>query len=185
MKKINKKGFTLIELLVVIAIIGLLSTMAVISLNSARLKARDAKRLSDVKQMSTLLSLVESDLPSAILRCTGPANCAKGAITTSIVDAQTAGGTAYSGQSLSTEFTKFKDPIAPAGTICSIAVGVTAVTAAQTVACSYSLDKNAAASIVSATNILFMTEGQTGDLEANTLHSISSDGVIKNLAIGL
>ena len=53
----RKKGFTLIELLVVIAIIGLLSTLAVVSLNSARGKARDAKRVSDVKQLSTILEI--------------------------------------------------------------------------------------------------------------------------------
>ena len=55
--KINKKGFTLIELLVVIAIIGLLSTLAVVSLSSARTKARDARRMSDLKQISTALEL--------------------------------------------------------------------------------------------------------------------------------
>ena len=55
MKK--QKGFTLIELLVVIAIIGLLSTLAIISLNNARGKARDAKRVSDVKQISTLIEM--------------------------------------------------------------------------------------------------------------------------------
>ncbi|MEA3398425.1 MAG: type II secretion system protein [Patescibacteria group bacterium] len=57
MIKRNKKGFTLIELLVVIAIIGLLSTMAVVALNNARAKSRDAKRVSDVKQMQTALEL--------------------------------------------------------------------------------------------------------------------------------
>jgi general secretion pathway protein G len=53
----NKKGFTLIELLVVIAIIGLLSTLAVVALNNARQKSRDAKRVADVKQMQTALEL--------------------------------------------------------------------------------------------------------------------------------
>ena len=53
----NKKGFTLIELLVVIAIIGLLSSIAVVSLNGARAKARDAKRVSDVKQLSLLIEM--------------------------------------------------------------------------------------------------------------------------------
>jgi general secretion pathway protein G len=57
MTKINQKGFTLIELLVVIAIIGLLSTLAVVSLNNAREKSRDSKRVSDIKQMQTALEM--------------------------------------------------------------------------------------------------------------------------------
>jgi type II secretion system protein G len=55
------KGFTLIELLVVIAIIGLLSTLAVVALNNARQKSRDAKRVSDIKQVSTALELYFAD----------------------------------------------------------------------------------------------------------------------------
>lgn len=57
----NKKGFTLIELLVVIAIIGLLSTLAVVALGNARTKARDAKRMSDLKQIQTALELYYTD----------------------------------------------------------------------------------------------------------------------------
>jgi len=59
LKKIN--GFTLIELLVVIAIIGVLSTLAVIALGSARTKARDAKRMSDLNQISKALELYYAD----------------------------------------------------------------------------------------------------------------------------
>lgn len=55
------KGFTLIELLVVIAIIGLLSTLAVVALNSARQKSRDAKRVADIKQIQTALELYFAD----------------------------------------------------------------------------------------------------------------------------
>ncbi len=57
----NKKGFTLIELLIVVSIIGLLSTLAVVALGSARVKARDSKRLADLKQMQTALELYYTD----------------------------------------------------------------------------------------------------------------------------
>jgi prepilin-type N-terminal cleavage/methylation domain-containing protein len=51
----SKKGFTLVELLVVITIIGILSTVVVVSLNSARVRARDSKRLADVRQIALAL----------------------------------------------------------------------------------------------------------------------------------
>ena len=59
--KKKKSAFTLIELLVVIAIIGILSTLAVVALQSARSRARDSKRIADVKQMQTALELYFND----------------------------------------------------------------------------------------------------------------------------
>lgn len=53
----KKKAFTLIELLVVIAIIGIIATFAVVALQSSRARARDAKRVADVKQMTTALAM--------------------------------------------------------------------------------------------------------------------------------
>ena len=55
--KWQKSGFTLIELLVVISIIGLLSSIVLTSVNSARKKARDARRIVDLKQIQTALTL--------------------------------------------------------------------------------------------------------------------------------
>ena len=53
----SARGFTLIELLVVIAIIGVLATVVLASLNTARRKSRDARRISDIKQIQLALEL--------------------------------------------------------------------------------------------------------------------------------
>lgn len=55
------KGFTLIELLVVVAIIGILATVVLTSLNTAREKARDAKRLADIRTIQNAMELYYLD----------------------------------------------------------------------------------------------------------------------------
>jgi general secretion pathway protein G len=62
MKLLKKsKGFTLIELLVVVAIIGVLATIVLSSLSEARARARDAKRLADIKTIQTALEVYNLD----------------------------------------------------------------------------------------------------------------------------
>ena len=57
----KNKGFTLIELLVTMGIIAVLSGMAVFNFNSARARARDVQRKSDLSQMQKALELYRTD----------------------------------------------------------------------------------------------------------------------------
>ena len=65
----SARGFTLIELLVVIAIIGILSSVVLASLNSARKKGRDARRIADLKQLQLALELYYDANPSTGQPC--------------------------------------------------------------------------------------------------------------------
>lgn len=62
--KVNKqkfsKGFTLIELLVVIAIIGTLASVVMISMNDMRGRARDDRRVTDMKAFRDALAMYQT-----------------------------------------------------------------------------------------------------------------------------
>jgi type II secretion system protein G len=60
-KRQIQRAFTLIEMLVVISIIGILATLIAANLNSARSRARDAERKSDLKNIETALRLYYND----------------------------------------------------------------------------------------------------------------------------
>jgi len=85
---ITNKGFTLIELLVVIAIIGILSTVVIASLNSARTKGQEASIKSTLKNMIAQAELVYD----------GPGNyssvCGDTKIASMITSINNSGGTA-------------------------------------------------------------------------------------------
>jgi prepilin-type N-terminal cleavage/methylation domain-containing protein len=82
----NKKGFTLVELLVVIAIIGILSSVAVVNLNSARDKAKVAAVKGTMAAMVPAVVLCHSEGAEILngatpaLACSGAAWTAEGSI---------------------------------------------------------------------------------------------------------
>ncbi len=61
MKQFNTRGFTLIELLVVIAIIGILASVVLASLNSARAKGSDAKVKAELNVIRSQAAIYYDD----------------------------------------------------------------------------------------------------------------------------
>lgn len=118
----KQKGFTLIELLVVIAIIGLLSSLAMVSLSSARNKAYDAQIKSDHAQMRTSLVMWADDNGGLYTGWTTPTQfvapaCSSGGYQTSIA----ADGSAY---------VIYADLCAADGYFCMDSTGIATSTAA-------------------------------------------------------
>lgn len=71
-KQKQQEGFTLIELLVVISIIGLIATLGMVALNSARVKGKDAKRMAAMTQLQKAMELCADAQGGSY---TSPSNC--------------------------------------------------------------------------------------------------------------
>ena len=81
----KKKGFTLIELLVVIAVIGLLSSIVLVSLGGVRKRARDARRRSDIRQISLAMEMCLDDSACGNSNYIAIAAAAPGRLTTTAI----------------------------------------------------------------------------------------------------
>jgi prepilin-type N-terminal cleavage/methylation domain-containing protein len=124
MKSIRSRGFTLIELLVVIAIIGLLASIILASLNTARMKGRDAARVAALKEIGNLMEASNNGTIATAVTCTTAPTTTTGQNVTTC--------TVPSGLS------QYTDP--------SGASGVCAAGSAQTSPCAYSIYTTAAGS---------------------------------------
>lgn len=78
MKMRLNRGFTLIELLVVISIIGILSSVVLASLNTARGKGADAAAKSNLNNIRAQAELVYDDNSSSYASVCANANVMKG-----------------------------------------------------------------------------------------------------------
>ena len=117
------RGFTLIELLVVIAIIGILSSVVLASLNGARKKGRDARRVSDLKQVQLALEMYYdsngSEYPDSVCTSVSGGGCTAGSLMPTYIST-----VPNDPQANSTSWTYFFDNLTAAGAACSTASGV-------------------------------------------------------------
>ncbi|MDD2785523.1 MAG: type II secretion system protein [Patescibacteria group bacterium] len=161
----TKKGFTLIELLVVVAIIGLLATLGVIAFRNAQQKARDTKRLGDMRAVLAAYATANNEGTFALCNST----CAAAPISGSLVSASRicdkcgAGGVADSSL---INLSVINDPLTSGAVACN---GVLT-------ACNYAYN---GVPTLESFNIRFISEQDSVQgLSAGKQHSANQNGVV-------
>ena len=149
----KNKGFSLIELLIVIAIMGILSAVVLSSLGTAREKARDARRVTEVKDMTKLLVISSDTGNTTLAGCTG-------------ADARIS--TCAAPPAEIAKFSNYTDPLSP----------TSACTSASTAACDYSISQadGSAGAGTEDFQICFWLERGSGSLNAGLNSAIGPIG---------
>ncbi len=155
MRKNFTRGFTLIELLVVIAIIGILASIVLVSLTSARAKGRDARRVTELQEMAKAIALSDTDPSPSLAGCT-----------TASSKANTCTGPG------AISFASYADPsVGIAGTVCA---------AGSTATCQYAIGTAASVSAAGPTTanyeICSYLESGAGTLISGMIRTSSASG---------
>jgi prepilin-type N-terminal cleavage/methylation domain-containing protein len=162
----KQKGFTLIELLVVVGIIGLLATLAVVAFGSAQVRARDAKRVADVRGIVSALAAAIQDNPNGVV-CNGAAAISG---ITQVQNLRVYAATCGTGSDLLPQYINIGNVKDPRYT------GTCAAVPPSSGTCDYSIANGAT---LSAYTVGFITEGTTvTGLAAGAFHSANQNGIV-------
>jgi prepilin-type N-terminal cleavage/methylation domain-containing protein len=130
MKQTNTRGFTLIELLVVIAIIGILASVVLASLNSARDKGADAAIQSSVTNLRAQAEIIGNQTNGTINYSTV---CSNGTVLAIINDIDAKNGSATGADAPACNATTgswgFSAPLKTGSFICVDSTGSSSVSA--------------------------------------------------------